>query len=50
MWLPFNDHGKTGEEAHLGLGKFGFMKLEVLIGDVGKNLLIHQRRLEPVCL
>lgn len=40
MSLPFNDDGKTGEELKLGLDKLGFIKLEVLIINLGKDLLM----------
>ena len=35
MLLPFNGDGKTGEEVKLGLGKLGFIILEVLIINLG---------------
>lgn len=43
MWLSFNDNGKTEEEASLGVGKFGLIKLEVLISRLGKDFLKDQR-------
>ena len=50
MWLPFNDNGKTEEEASLRAGKFRLIKLEVLISNLGKDFLKDQRNLELTCL
>ena len=36
MWLSFNDNGKSKEETSLGVGKLRLIKIEILIGNLGK--------------